>query len=300
MSIGTGARALERSRGGRDPRSRDQRDPLALMLGTGDRWDLVWIAIAVALSLHGAMVGPGVAHGILHDMRVAVDDNRGRLHEYFWRMYDVEVDKPKDEPKPEPPPPPPPPEPEPAPKPMAKAPVEDDPYKNLPPPAPAQAGHILAADKKADDPPELPGFVDGTSDSDFGARSAAGTSDKPTMARNASLAGVPGGKGTAGPVASAAPAEDKSRPVGLGGSASWNCPFPPEADADQIDQAVVGVQVTVRPDGSAQAAQVVSDPGHGFGRMAKQCALAKRYQPALDRSGAAILGSGLVNVRFSR
>jgi protein TonB len=120
------------------------------------------------------------------------------------------------------------------------------------------------------------------------------------MARNASLAGVPGGKGTAGPVAPPPPAEDKSRLVQLSGSATWNCPFPPEADAEQIDQAVVGVQVTVLPDGSAKSASVVSDPGHGFGRMAKQCALARRYQPALDRSGAAILGSGLVNVRFSR
>ena len=86
----------------------------------------------------------------------------------------------------------------------------------------------------------------------------------------------------------------------LAGSSTWSCPFPPEADADQIDEAVVTVQVTVRPDGSALSASVVSDPGHGFGRAARACALGRRYQPALDRSGSPTAASAPVNVRFNR
>jgi periplasmic protein TonB len=233
-------------------------------------------------------------------MRAAVDENRVRLHDYFWRMYEVEVEKPKDEPPPEPPPPEPEPEPAPAPKAQAKPVQDDDPYKNLPPPTPAKAAPVLTRDAKADDPPELPGFVTGDGSATYGMQSAAGNGDNPTMQRNASLEGKPGGKGKAGPVQAAPPAEDRSRAVGLAGGTSWSCPFPPEADTDQIDQATVGVQVTVRPDGSAQSAAVVSDPGHGFGRAARQCALARHYQPALDRSGTAILSSGLVNVRFNR
>src|SRR5262249_35098422 len=123
-----------------------------------------------------------------------------------------------------------------------------------------------------------------------------------TMRRDARNDGIPGGRGTQPAPAPPPPppGPDLSRSVGLAGSASWNCPFPPEADAEQIDQAVVGVQITVRPDGSASSATVVSDPGHGFGRAAKACALARRYQPALDRTGTPIVGSNLVNVRFSR
>lgn len=62
----------------------------------------------------------------------------------------------------------------------------------------------------------------------------------------------------------------------------------------------MGVQITVRPDGSALSATVVSDPGHGFGRAARVCALARKYTPALNRAGEPIVGSNLVNVRFSR
>jgi protein TonB len=88
--------------------------------------------------------------------------------------------------------------------------------------------------------------------------------------------------------------------VALVGGTTWNCPFPPEADAEEINHAVVTVQVTVRPDGSALTATVVTDPGHGFGRAARLCALGRRYQPALDRTGAAIVSSAPINVHFNR
>jgi periplasmic protein TonB len=98
----------------------------------------------------------------------------------------------------------------------------------------------------------------------------------------------------------APPAAHSSRPVGLLASSAWSCPFPPESDTDKIDQAVATVLVTVGVDGSALSVSVVGDPGHGFGRAAAACALAKRYQPALDRAGAPIVASAPVNVRFMR
>lgn len=282
------------------PRSRS-RDALALILGEGERGDVFAGFAAFALALHVAMLASGIASGMLRDIRLAVEDNRARVHDFFWRVYDVEIPKDKVKPEEKPPEPEAAPEPAPAPTPAPKAPApkDDDPYKNIPP-APAQAAKVLTQKDDPDEPQDLTGntVVTGEGSATYGQQSAAGKGDTPTMARNASLQGTPGGKGTAGPVAP--PGPDLSRPVGLIGGATWSCPFPPEADAEQIDQAVVTVQVTVRPDGSALSATVVSDPGHGFGRAARICALARRYQPALDRAGTAVLSSNAVNVRFSR
>ena len=45
----------------------------------------------------------------------------------------------------------------------------------------------------------------------------------------------------------------------------------------------------------------VEDPGHGFGRAARMCALAHRYQPGLDKNGAAAVATTPpFNVRFTR
>ena len=92
----------------------------------------------------------------------------------------------------------------------------------------------------------------------------------------------------------------KSRPVGLLAGPAGACPFPHEADVDGIDMAVVGLRVIVRPDGTARDAELVSDPGHGFGPAARACALAWRYAPARDRNGTPVEGAGSVNLRFSR
>lgn len=282
------------------PRAR-AKDPIAIMLGQGDRVDVLAAFGAVAIALHVAMLASAIASGLLRDIRMAMEDNRVRVHDFFWRVYDVEVpkDKPKVEEKaPDPVPDPTPPPPAPAPK--QQAPKDDDPYKNLPPPAPAQAAKVLVQKEDPDEPKDLTGntVVTGDGSATYGQQSAAGKGDTPTMARNATNNGVPGGTGTG--TAPAAPAEDRSRPIGLVGGSTWNCPFPPEADAEQIDQAVVTVQVTVKPDGSAASASVVTDPGHGFGRAARICALAKRYTPALDRAGNPVLSSHPVNVRFNR
>ncbi|HPB98387.1 MAG TPA: energy transducer TonB, partial [Polyangiaceae bacterium] len=95
---------------------------------------------------------------------------------------------------------------------------------------------------------------------------------------------------------------DCSRGATIAQGTNWSsCPFPPEADVDQVDYAVVTLVVTVRADGTARSVQVVSDPGHGFGRAARMCALSKRYQPAWDRDGNAIMATTPpIRVTFTR
>jgi protein TonB len=117
--------------------------------------------------------------------------------------------------------------------------------------------------------------------------SAQGTATAPTWNPNAKVGGTPGGTGT-GEVRAPPPPppkKDLSKPAGLVGGTNWSCPFPPEADAEQIDHAVAVVMVTVRPDGTPLTVKVVSDPGYGFGRAARICALGRRYTPGLDRDG---------------
>ena len=77
----------------------------------------------------------------------------------------------------------------------------------------------------------------------------------------ASPVGVPGGTGAPQPKP---PGPDRSRPASVGGT-EWNCPFPPEADTAQMDEAYVTLQVDVRPDGTPGAVRVVTDPGSGVG-----------------------------------
>lgn len=61
------------------------------------------------------------------------------------------------------------------------------------------------------------------------------------------------------------------------------------------------IQVTVKPDGSAESVNVLQDPGHGFGREARKCAMRKRYSQGLDVDGNAIGGiTKPFRVRFER
>jgi protein TonB len=63
----------------------------------------------------------------------------------------------------------------------------------------------------------------------------------------------------------------------------------------------VSIIVTVRADGTPQSVKVVSDPGTGFGRAARLCALARRYTPALDRTGTPMVSATPpIRVRFTR
>ncbi len=53
----------------------------------------------------------------------------------------------------------------------------------------------------------------------------------------------------------------------------------------------VRIMVTVGLDGRAQKVTVLSDPGHGFGRQAQQCAFRKSYSVALSSDGKPVVST---------
>ncbi|WP_437292145.1 energy transducer TonB [Sorangium sp. So ce406] len=297
---------------GRAGAGRRARDPLAAVLALGDRASRVgaFLGVTLALTTHSAASARAIVSGSLRDMRQVVDEMRAGIHEYLWAVYEVDVTPPKvEEPKPpEPEPPPPEPEPEPVPKvappPQANTPPpKDDPYE--PPPAAAAAAKVLTREPDPDEVLDMTdrGIASGEGQGvGYGQVAGAGTAKAPTFNPNAKVGGVVGGKGTGDPVPPPPPAgPDRSAPPGLVGSSNWNCPFPPEADVDQIDQAKVVLMITVRPDGSPLSVKVVSDPGHGFGRAARMCALSRRYTPGKDRAGSPIAATTPpITVTFTR
>lgn len=199
-----------------------------------------------------------------------------------------------------PPPPEPPPEPEaPAPEsppPVAEAkPVKARPAaapKAAPPPAAAQSAKVVAAEADAVDFGDT--IVMGNAASYAGGVSAnAGTAKQAVHDKNAQAGGVVGGTGKDLDA-------DASRPPALASGLHWDCPFPVEADDAGIDSAVVGLRVEVAADGKVREARATTDPGHGFGREARRCALSKRWAPGLDRAGRPTTAVALVNVRFER
>jgi protein TonB len=93
---------------------------------------------------------------------------------------------------------------------------------------------------------------------------------------------------------------DRSTPVSLA-TESWSCPWPREADAEQIDEQTVILRVIVTADGDSERATVLSDPGHGFGPAALACALRTHFTPARGAKGAPIRAtSPPIRVRFTR
>ncbi|MCL2777423.1 MAG: energy transducer TonB [Polyangiaceae bacterium] len=282
--------------------SRHGADPFASVLGIEPKLP-VTIMVALALTLHaGAAAAAGTAM-MLADMFSWARTIRSAIAAQLTQTYEVDMVKPEAKPpepepelqkeKPE--------EPKEPPQPVIKQQeVKPQAAHAAPPPAAAQAGKILTQEPPKDEPVDLTGntFVTGSGATFAGGTTQAGGTSKTAVYGTAAVAtGVPGGKGTA-----PAPANDRSRAAGLLGGASWNdCPFPSEADADQIDDAYVTVQVTVKSDGSADAVTVLQDPGHGFGREAKKCAMRKRYTTALDTSGNTIAGTTKAfRVHFAR
>jgi protein TonB len=191
-----------------------------------------------------------------------------------------------------PPPPPPPPAPEKPAPPTAQPVVRERAHvaAHHAPAAPAQAGQIAAA-KEA--PLDFTGsaFVVGSGTTYAGGSTmASGTSRAPVTGAVAPNAH---GDGLA--------ARSKARPVSID-QPSWNCPWPAEADARQVDQETVVLRVAVRADGRVDRVDVLADPGFGFGRQARECALTSRaFTPALDASGAPVAAmSPPIRVHFYR
>jgi len=155
---------------------------------------------------------------------------------------------------------------------------------------PAQAGQLAAVSAE---PADFTGsaFIVGSGTSYAGgATTSTGTSRKAAL----------------GPVAPEGPrnapsvAHNRARAVALD-EAAWNCPWPAEADAEQINEQTVVLRATVRADGRADRVDVVSDPGFGFGDAARVCALRTRFEPARDTAGQPIPSqSPPIRVHFYR
>ena len=280
-------------------------EALAAILGVKRRGvDWFYVNFGAAFALHVVILLLAMRSHYLHEMHELLVETRAWVHEYFWQMYEVVPENKPPPPKAVEAPPPP----EAPPEPVAAAPKAvaqpKDPYDA--PPPPAQAAKVLTQKEDPDKIEDLTGntVVSGEGTAAFGQQSAAGKGDKLVLNPAASLTGVVGGTGSSkGPPPPPPPptGPDLSRAAVPSGGASWNCPFPPEADADQIDEARVSLIVTVRPDGTPASVNVVNDPGHGFGRAARMCALTRRFSPTLDRAGQAITGATApFIVRFTR
>ena len=93
-----------------------------------------------------------------------------------------------------------------------------------------------------------------------------GTSKNAVRNRNAAPGGVQGGTGTKAGPTELPSGPDLSHPASVAGGADWDCPFPAEADADQIDLQRVPIIVTVATaDGRVKDVKVMKDPGPDSG-----------------------------------
>jgi protein TonB len=207
--------------------------------------------------------------------------------------YEIEIKEEQPPPEPEK-------EPEPAPAPQ---PVVQQVKNFVPPPpaAPAQAAPAMTANP--DDTLDMSNtIVTGNGNGTGSVQMNNGTG---SGAASAVATGSPGGTGPATaapapPPPPPPPAVDRSRAAReLSGNWRW-CPFPAEADMAQIDEARVGMEVSLDANGAPANARVLNDPGNGFGAQAKKCALRAKYAAALDRDGNPTATTFRFNVTFSR
>lgn len=258
------------------------REPLDRVLHIGDHaWQTMSAALLVALLFHGT----ATARAMLKSPELFnwARSIQNRTIMSLADTIDIETEKPK---------PPPPPEPPVEDKPLAPTEPLPPTLKDVPPPAPpeaANAGKVLTSEPDPAAPVDFTGgFVSGTGDSFVGGTTqVGGKGTRPVYNPSARATGVPNGTGAPAVVP---PGPDRSRAAGRAGSDEWRCDFPPEADADQIDEAYVTLQVLVGADGHAKRVTIVQDPGHGFGRMANQCAQRETYQAQLDHDGRPVEG----------
>lgn len=103
-----------------------------------------------------------------------------------------------------------------------------------------------------------------------------------------------------GPITPGAINIDRSRRAGLADSARWDCPFPSEAESEGIENAKAVLRVEIDALGQPKKVEVTQDPGHGFGREARRCAMRRRWMSRLDRSGAPAADAVTVVVSFER
>jgi len=273
-------------------------DPFEGVMDLGPRMPVAAMVV-LAIVLHGGAAAGATAAALFAEIFAWNRSLTQSISTMLGQTIDIEPVK-QEEPPPPPAPEPPKEEVKPEPQPVVqKEQPKDEPP---PPPAAAEAAKVLTQEPAKEDPLDFTGntFVTGSGSTYAGGVTQAGGTSKTAVYNPAAVAtGVPGGTGTA--PAPAAPKVDKSRAAALSGSTDWDCPFPAEADAEQIDNAYVVIQVKVRADGTAENVNVMQDPGHGFGREARKCAMRKRYNAAFDVDGNPVAGmTKQIRVRFSR
>jgi protein TonB len=159
----------------------------------------------------------------------------------------------------------------------------------------------MTAAPDPDEPVDLTGdgFVQGTGDTYAGGvTTTAGTSKSAVRDMHAIGAGTDAP--TTAKVVSNAPRVDRSK-AAAPLSGSWDhCGFPAEADIEQVNYARVSIAVTISADGHAQSANLIQDPGYGFGALAKRCALRERFSPALGKDGSPVTATQVITINFRR
>jgi protein TonB len=240
------------------------------------------IAIAVSLAAHAAVLLWAVSsERSLESWSASL---AARIHVELSREQVIELPK-------APPPPvaqePPPSHPPSAPKARVASRHPSEPSR---PPPPAQAGRVVAREPDPNAPADLTGetFVTGSATTYAGGvTSSTGTNPSAVLSRDVDPRGKPG-------------QPDRSSPVSLE-EQDWRCPWPREAEAEDISEQVALLRVVVRADGTVESASVLRDPGHGFGPAALACALRTRFSPSRDRDGRPIRSqSPPIRVRFTR
>jgi len=158
------------------------------------------------------------------------------------------------------------------------------------PAAPAQAGQLAAT---SPEPVDFTGsaFVVGVGASYAGGSTTSQGTSKIPADGNVAPGGTGDGNGAA---------RSRARPVALD-QAAWSCPWPAEADAQQVNEQTVILRATVGADGRADHVDVLSDPGFGFGAAARLCALRTRFEPAHGAAGQPLAAlSPPIRVHFFR
>jgi protein TonB len=231
-------------------------------------------ALLFALAAHGSF---GIAAALQH--AAAAHPPPAPVHAQIQATLQ-RPPAPLPEAKPPPPPPPPPRKPE------ARA-----AHATRSPPAPAQAGHVIAQAPAPTGPADLTGFdlVVGQGESYAGGYSSAqGTSKKAVDSSNAVVGGVPDA------------VQDLSRPA-TPLRRDWACSWPEEAQDSDLREARVTIRVSVGADGAPAKIEVPNAPPGGFADAARRCAEHEMYRPALDATGKPISAdTHLFNVHFIR
>ena len=173
----------------------------------------------------------------------------------------------------------------------ARAATAPEPPSTAPPPA--EAAEVVAAADDASQALDFTGFDITTGN---GRRYVGGV----TASSGSSPRAVRDPVADRGAHPSARAGSSRARSVGAP-RREWDCPWPAEADALSIHEQFVVIRAVVRADGTVASADLISDPGYGFGAVALACAREQRFRAATDDDGRPITAtSPPVRVRFTR